>query len=69
MFAKVTQWLRLSLGEGGDPASAAEGVKRRLAAAAGLPDFSRLERELEERRKQVRKIFGEVMAGSGDATQ
>jgi len=61
LFAKVTQWLRLSLGEGGDPAAAAEGVKRRLAAAAGLPDFSRLERELEERRKQVRKIFGEVM--------
>jgi hypothetical protein len=32
-------------------------VKRRLAAAAGLPDFSRLERELGERRKEVRAIF------------
>jgi glutamate-ammonia-ligase adenylyltransferase len=61
LFAKVTQWLRLSLGEGADPASAAEGVKRRLAAAAGFPDFARLERELGERREQVRGIFAAVM--------
>jgi glutamate-ammonia-ligase adenylyltransferase len=64
LFAKVTQWLRLSLGEGADPAEAAEGVKRRLAVAAGVPDFARLERELGERRKEVRKIFGEVL-GAG----
>lgn len=61
LFSKVTQWLRLSLGEGVDPASAAEGVKRRLAVAAGSPDFARLERELGERRKEVRRIFEEVM--------
>ncbi|MCW2273000.1 bifunctional [glutamine synthetase] adenylyltransferase/[glutamine synthetase]-adenylyl-L-tyrosine phosphorylase [Rhodoblastus acidophilus] len=61
LFSKVTQWLRLSLGEGSDPASAAEGVKRRLAIAAGSPDFARLERELGERRKEVRRIFEEVM--------
>ena len=64
LFSKVTQWLRLSLGEGADPALAAEGVKRRLAVAAGLPDFSRLERELGERRKEVRGIFEKVMGGT-----
>ncbi|MBB4198659.1 bifunctional glutamine synthetase adenylyltransferase/deadenyltransferase [Rhodoblastus sphagnicola] len=64
LFSKVTQWLRLSLGEGADPAQAAEGVKRRLAVAAGLPDFSRLERDLAERRKEVRRIFEAFMAAS-----
>ncbi|PPQ36405.1 glutamate-ammonia-ligase adenylyltransferase [Rhodoblastus acidophilus] len=64
LFSKVTQWLRLSLGEGGDPVHAAEGVKRRLAAAAGSPDFARLERELGERRKMVRRIFDAVMGAA-----
>jgi glutamate-ammonia-ligase adenylyltransferase len=64
LFGKVTQWLRLSLGEGADPSKAAEGVKRRLAVAAGLPDFSRLERELGERRKDVRRIFEVVMGAA-----
>jgi len=64
LFSKVTQWLRLSLGEGADPTSAAEGVKRRLAVAAGSPDFSRLERDLGERRKAVREIFEGVMGGA-----
>jgi glutamate-ammonia-ligase adenylyltransferase len=63
LFSKVTHWLRLSLGEGADPAAAAEGVKRRLAVAAGSPDFFRLERELGEKRQEVRRIFEEVMDG------
>jgi glutamate-ammonia-ligase adenylyltransferase len=61
-YAKVTQWLRLSLEEGADPRKAAEGVKRRVATATGLPDFAFLERELAATRKDVRKIFGRILA-------
>ncbi len=61
LFTRVAQGLRLSLGEGADPAKAAEGVKRRLAAAAGLPDFLRVERQLAETRKDVRRIFNEIL--------
>ena len=62
LYAKVTQWLRLALGEDADPRHAAEGVKRRIAAAAGLPDLGFLERELAETRKGVRKAFGRILA-------
>ncbi|MGO8739294.1 bifunctional [glutamine synthetase] adenylyltransferase/[glutamine synthetase]-adenylyl-L-tyrosine phosphorylase [Rhodoblastus sp.] len=61
LYAKVTQWLRLALGEGADPRHAAQGVKRRIAAAAGLPDVALLERELAETRKGVRRVFGRVL--------
>ncbi|HUO53884.1 MAG TPA: bifunctional [glutamine synthetase] adenylyltransferase/[glutamine synthetase]-adenylyl-L-tyrosine phosphorylase [Rhodoblastus sp.] len=61
LYGNVTQWLRLALDEGADPRHAAEGVKRRIAAATGLPDFGFLERELAATRKEVRKIFVEVL--------
>ena len=61
LYAKVTQWLRLALGEDADPRHAAKGVKRRIAAAAGLPDVALLERELAETRKGVRRVFGRVL--------
>lgn len=63
LYSNVTQWLRLSLGEGADPRKAAEGVKRRIAAAVALPDFSLLERELLASRKAVRAVFSAVLAG------
>jgi len=61
LYRNVTQWLRLALDEGADPKGAAEGVKRRIANAAGLPDFAGLERELADRRAQVRRIFVELL--------
>ena len=64
LYTKVTQWLRLALGEDADPRKAAEGVKRRIAAAAGLPDVALLERELAETRKGVRRVFGRVLGKS-----
>ncbi len=61
LYKKVTQWLRLALGEHADPRQAAQGVKRRISAAAGLPDFGFLERELAETRKGVRRVFGRIL--------
>ena len=62
LYTKVTQWLRLALGEDSAPRQAAQGVKRRIAAAAGLPDLGFLERELAETRKGVRRVFGRILA-------
>jgi glutamate-ammonia-ligase adenylyltransferase len=62
LYANVIQWLRLALGQEADPRHAAEGVKRRIAAATELPDFALLERELAATRKEVRRIFGRVLS-------
>ncbi len=61
LYGNVTQWLRLALEPGADPRQAAEGVKRRIANASGLPDFALLERELAATRKQVRRIFNQLL--------
>ncbi|HUO55348.1 MAG TPA: bifunctional [glutamine synthetase] adenylyltransferase/[glutamine synthetase]-adenylyl-L-tyrosine phosphorylase [Rhodoblastus sp.] len=62
LYANVTQWLRLALDPHADPRHAAEGVKRRIAAATGLPDFTFLERELAATRKEVRRVFTRILA-------
>ena len=62
LYSNVTQMLRLTLDEGANPDEAAEGVKRRIAAAADLPDFLRLQRDLGETRGAVRRIFNSVLS-------
>jgi len=62
LYSNVMQWLRLALDVGADPRSAAEGVKRRIASASGLPDFALLERELALTRKEIRRIFMQLLA-------
>jgi glutamate-ammonia-ligase adenylyltransferase len=62
LYGNVTQWLRLALDAGADPRHAAEGVKRRIASASGLPDFALLERELALTRKDIRRIFMQLLA-------
>ena len=62
LYGNVTQWLRLALDAGADPRHAAEGVKRRIATASGLPDFALLERELALTRKDIRRIFMQLLA-------
>jgi glutamate-ammonia-ligase adenylyltransferase len=62
LYANVTQWLRLALEPGADPRQAAEGVKRRIATATGLPDFAFLERELAASRKETRRLFNHLLA-------
>ena len=62
LYSNVMQWLRLALDVGANPRSAAEGVKRRIASASGLPDFALLERELALTRKEIRRIFMQLLA-------
>ena len=56
LMTAVTQALRLTLPDDAEPQDAAAGVKRRIAAAAGAPDFARLSADLD----------GSARAGAGD---
>ena len=53
--------MRLSVAGPFDPAKAAAGVKRRIAAATGFPDFEAFGAALDEARKRVREAYEEVM--------
>jgi glutamate-ammonia-ligase adenylyltransferase len=57
LMTAVTQILRLTLPDDCAPETAAAGVKRRIAAAAGAPDFARLTASLTETRARVRAMF------------
>ncbi len=57
----VTQVLRLTLRDDAEPQAAAAGVKRRIAAAAGAPDFERLTAALAEARGEVRAICARAL--------
>jgi glutamate-ammonia-ligase adenylyltransferase len=61
LMTAVTQVLRLTLPDDAAPEDAAAGVKRRIAAAAGAPDFARLTAELAEARARVRAIFARIL--------
>ncbi len=63
LMTTVTQVLRLTLPDDSAPDQAAAGVKRRIAAAAGAPDFERLVVELAAARARVRPIFTRTLAG------
>ncbi len=61
LYSTVMQMLRLTTEGAFDPAKAAAGVLRRIAAAADCPDFARLERQLVETRKAVRALFRRLL--------
>ena len=61
LMTAVTQILRLTLPDDAAPDKAAAGVKRRIAAAAGAPDFDRLTASLKETRAKVRAMFGRLV--------
>jgi len=61
LYTRVMQVLRVTLPAETVPAAASQAVKRRLAAAAELPDFPQLVRELDETRGQVRRIFTRLL--------
>jgi glutamate-ammonia-ligase adenylyltransferase len=62
LYTDVTQLLRLAVDGPFDPAQAGKGLRRRLAAAAGLPDLATLERHIGETRTAVRAIFDAVLS-------
>ena len=61
MMTGIIQLLRLSVDGAFDPRLAAEGVKRRIAVLAGLPDFKTLEADLATRRHEVRRLFDRLL--------
>ncbi len=63
LLTTVTQVLRLTLPDDCAPDQAAAGVKRRIAAAAGAPDFERLVVDLAAARARVRPIFTKTLTG------
>jgi glutamate-ammonia-ligase adenylyltransferase len=61
LMTAVAQVLRLTLPDDAAPAAAAVGVKRRIAAAAGAPDFEHLTASLTETRRRVRAAFRRIV--------
>jgi len=63
LYTDVTQIMRLAIAGPFDPAKAASGVKRRIAAAAALPDFEALQGAVREAREAVRRVYASVLGG------
>ena len=61
LYSAVAQMMRLTTEGAFDPAKAAKGVLRRIAAVADCPDFPRLDRQLVETRKAVRALVRKYM--------
>ncbi len=57
LYTRVTQIMRLAIEGRFDPGKAGRGLKRRLVAASGQPDFATLERSIAETRRAVRTLF------------
>ena len=61
LLTDATQLLRLTIAGRFDPEAAAAGVKRRVANAAGEPDFERLTAALSEARSRVKEVWRRVL--------
>ncbi len=61
LYTNATQFMRLATSGPFDPAKAAAGVKRRIAAATGFPDFEAFTAALGEARTRVRAAFGAIL--------
>ena len=61
LYTDATQFMRLSISGPFDPTKAAAGVKRRIAAAAGSPDFEAFAAALGEARRRVRAAFQAIL--------
>ena len=63
LYTDATQFMRLSVSGPFDPAKAAAGVKRRIAAAINFPDFEAFAAALGDARKRVRAVFEAIVSG------
>ena len=61
LYTEATQFMRLSIAGPFDLGKAAAGVKRRIAAATGFPDFEAFVAALDEARRRVREACAEIM--------
>jgi len=62
LYTNATQFQRLAVAGAFDPGRLAAGVKRRIAAALGFPDFEAFAAALEERRRRVRAAYAAVLS-------
>jgi glutamate-ammonia-ligase adenylyltransferase len=65
LYTDATQVMRVAVAGPFDPATAASGVKRRIAAAAALPDFESLQGAVSEAREAVRRAYAHALGGRG----
>jgi glutamate-ammonia-ligase adenylyltransferase len=63
LYTDATQFMRLSTSRAFEPAKAAAGVKRRIAAASGFPDFEAFTAALDEARNRVKAAFKAIVTG------
>ncbi|RBP15621.1 glutamate-ammonia-ligase adenylyltransferase [Roseiarcus fermentans] len=63
LYTDATQFMRLAISGPFDPKTAASGVKRRIAASSGFPDFEAFIAALDERRRKVRETYEAVLKG------
>jgi glutamate-ammonia-ligase adenylyltransferase len=63
LYTDATQFMRLAIAGPFDPKTAASGVKRRIAASTGFPDFEAFVAALDEARKRVREAYGAIVKG------
>ena len=63
LYTDATQLMRLSTSGRFDPAPAAAGVKRRIAAASGFPDFESFSAAISDARKRARAAFAAIVSG------
>jgi [glutamine synthetase] adenylyltransferase / [glutamine synthetase]-adenylyl-L-tyrosine phosphorylase len=61
LYTDATQFVRLAIAGPFDPATAAAGVKRRIAAATGFPEFEAFVAALDESRKRVRDVYEAIL--------
>jgi [glutamine synthetase] adenylyltransferase / [glutamine synthetase]-adenylyl-L-tyrosine phosphorylase len=61
LYTDATQFMRLAIAGPFDPATAAAGVKRRIAAATGFPEFEAFVAALDESRKRVRDVYEAIL--------
>ncbi len=63
LYTDATQFMRLAIAGPFDPKTAASGVKRRIAASTGYPNFEAFVAGLDEARKRVREAYEAVVKG------
>ena len=61
LYTDLTQVMRVAVAGPFDPTTAASGVKRRIAAAAALPDFESLQGAVGEARAAVRRAYAHAL--------
>jgi [glutamine synthetase] adenylyltransferase / [glutamine synthetase]-adenylyl-L-tyrosine phosphorylase len=61
LYTAATQFMRLAVAGRFDPTRAAAGVKRRIAAATGFPDFEAFVAALDEARKRVHETYEAIL--------